>query len=294
MKKPVHLHLAPTSAPVSEDGATLVPEPATPARVLAFAGERAGRGIGGAMATILERHGSTPSTPGQKMWVGGDGSCVGTVGGGAVERELLAALSALAKGDPNGDAGGRHELRTFKLGAELGMCCGGTVVALIEPIAGLVPCLVVGGGHVATALAPLLARVGFAVTVVDARDAWGREGRIPGVTCVTGDYDDVGKSLPRSGAFLVMTHDHALDQRAVEWGIRQGFAFVGGVGSRAKAQRTRDRLAAKGFPEADIQRVRMPLGLAIGARLPDELAVSIVAELIAWRHEKRAAALAKP
>jgi xanthine dehydrogenase accessory factor len=284
MRKPVHLHLAPIRpAVLGED--LLVPEPAPPARVLAVAGERTGRGIGGAMATIIERHGSTPSTPGQKIWVGADGSCVGTVGGGAVERELLVALSNLASAE-----GGRHELRTFKLGTELGMCCGGTVVALIEPIAGLVPCLVVGGGHVATALAPLLARVGFAVTVVDTRDAWGREGRIEGVTCVVGDYDDVGKTLPSSAAFLVMTHDHALDQEAIEWGLRRGFAFVGGVGSRAKAQRTRDRLSAKGFAAGDVERIRMPLGIAIGARLPDELAVSIVSELIAWRHKQRTAA----
>jgi xanthine dehydrogenase accessory factor len=277
MAKPINLHLAPPPAPAGE-GAHKVPEPALPARVLAVAADRTGRGIGGAMATILERHGSTPSTPGQKIWVGADGSCVGTVGGGAVEREILTTLSEMAT---SGEV--RHETRTFKLGAELGMCCGGRVVALLESIAGLVPCLIVGGGHVATAVAPLLGRVGFAVTVVDARDAWGQEGRIPGVTCVTGDYDDVGATMPRAGVVLVMTHDHALDQEAVEWAIRRGFAFVGGVGSRAKAQRTRDRLAAKGFPEADVARVRMPLGVDIGARLPDELAASIAAELIGWR-----------
>jgi xanthine dehydrogenase accessory factor len=233
------------------------------------------------MGTILERHGSTPSTPGQKLWVGADGSCVGTVGGGAVEREILAKLATMAA-----SGGGAHELRTFTLGAELGMCCGGRVVALLEPISGLVPCLVVGGGHVATALAPLLARVGFAVTVVDARDAWGREGRIEGVTCVVGDYDDTGAAFPSTSALLVMTHDHARDQDAIEWGLRKGFAFVGGVGSRAKAQRTRDRLTAKGFPEADIARVRMPLGVSIGARLPDEIAIAIASELIGWRHAR--------
>jgi len=286
MPKPVHLHLAPVGKEKPDEVGFLVPEPAQPARVLAVAAERAGRGIGGAMATVLERHGSAPSTAGQKLWVGADGSCVGTVGGGAIEREVLQVLGALAAGGPY-----RHELRTFKLGPELGMCCGGTVLALVEPIAGLVPCLVVGGGHVATALAPLLARVGFAVTLVDAREAWGRSGRLDGVTSVVGDYDEVGKTLPSSSAFLVMTHDHALDQQAIEWGIRRGFAFVGGVGSRAKARRTRDRLAAKGFAEADVNRVRMPLGIAIGARLPEELAVSIASELISWRHDQAKAIL---
>jgi xanthine dehydrogenase accessory factor len=278
--KPVPLHLA----PIAEDSATpraLAPEPALPTRVLEVAAERTGRGIRGAMATILERHGSTPSTPGQKVWVGADGSCVGTVGGGAVEREILATLQAMAA-----DADARYEVRTFKLGAELGMCCGGQVVALLEPIEALIPCLVVGGGHVATALAPVLARVGFAVTIVDPRDDWGREGRIPGVTSVVGDYDDAGAQLPPSSVFIVMTHDHALDQQAIEWGLRRGFAFVGGVGSRAKAQRTRDRLAAKGFAEVDVARVRMPLGVDIGARLPDELALSIAAELVAWRRRR--------
>ena len=274
MAKPIHLHVAPPPVVLA------VAEPALPARVLAVAAQKTARGIGGAMATILERHGSAPSTPGQKIWLGADGSCVGTVGGGAVEREILTELALMA-GSPES----AHVVRTFKLGAELGMCCGGQAVALLEPIAGLLPCLVVGGGHVATALAPLLARVGFAVTIVDARQAWGHDGRIEGVHSVVGDYDDIGKAFSTSSIFLVMTHDHALDQRAIEWGIRRGFAFVGGVGSRAKAQRTRDRLAAKGFPESDIARVRMPLGVAIGARLPDEIAMSIASELIAWRRK---------
>jgi xanthine dehydrogenase accessory factor len=82
-----------------------------------------------------------------------------------------------------------------------------------------------------------------------------------------------------------MTHDHALDQQAIEWALRRGFAFVGGIGSRAKAKRTRDRLEAKGFAEADRTRMRMPLGLGIGARMPDEIAVSIAAEMVEWRRK---------
>ncbi len=241
----------------------------------------AARGVRGAMATVLERHGSAPSTPGQKMWVGADRSCIGSVGGGAVEREVMAALLEMATSDEPA-----YAIKTFKLGAELGMCCGGRVVALLEPIEALVPCLVVGGGHVATALAPMLARVGFAVTVVDEREDWGSPGRIPGITTVVGEYDDVGRELDPSGAFIVMTHDHGLDQRAIEWALGRGFAFVGGVGSRAKAQRTRDRLSAKGFSEADVARIQMPLGVPIGARLPEELAVSIAGALIAWRRSR--------
>jgi xanthine dehydrogenase accessory factor len=272
-KRP-RLKLAETEAP-------LVAKQAPPPVVMTEAAAIAARGVRGAMATVLERHGSAPSTPGQKMWVGADRSCIGSVGGGAVEREVMVALLEMAQ-----NTGASYQIKTFKLGAELGMCCGGRVVALLEPIEALVPCLIVGGGHVATALAPMLAKVGFAVTVVDEREDWGREGRIDRVTTMVGEYDDVGREIDPSGAFIVMTHDHGLDQRAIEWALGRGFAFVGGVGSRAKAQRTRDRLSSKGFSEADVGRIQMPLGVSIGARLPDELAISIAGALIAWRRNR--------
>jgi xanthine dehydrogenase accessory factor len=246
--------------------------------VLSAAASAVARGASGAMATVLERHGSAPGTPGQKLFLAEDGTCIGTVGGGAVEREVLGELARFVRSP----RGGPHT-RTFKLGPELGMCCGGRIDVMLEPLVALVPSLVVGAGHVATAVAPLLAKVGFSVTVVDARDAWTTEGRIPGVRCVAGDYDEVGRDADTRGPCLVMTHDHALDQRVIEWALRRGFSFVGGIGSRAKAERTRQRLEAKGFSEADRARVRMPLGVDIGARSPDEIAVSVAAELIAWR-----------
>jgi xanthine dehydrogenase accessory factor len=100
---------------------------------------------------------------------------------------------------------------------------------------------------------------------------------------VSGEFDEATRDFDARGVCLVMTHDHLLDQRAIEWALSRGFAFVGGVGSRAKAERTRQRLEAKGFSEADRARVRMPIGVDIGARLPDEIAVSIAAEMVAWR-----------
>jgi len=254
------------------------PEPGTAARVLEVAAACGGRGLRGAMATVVERHGSAPGTPGQKLYLAEDGTCVGTVGGGAVERAALEALVTMAR-----DEFAKHELRTFALGPELGMCCGGRVVMLLEPIEGLVPCLVVGAGHVATAVSPMLAKLGFAVTVVDGREGWAEGERIAGARCVAGDFDEVGKTVDPRGVCLVMTHDHALDQRAIEWALRRGFAYVGGVGSRAKAERTRQRLEAKGFSPEDRARVRMPIGIEIGARLPEEIAVAIAAEMVSWR-----------
>lgn len=275
MAKPVPLAVVPALPQA------FTPTPADMPTVLEVAAATAKRGVRGAMATVLARTGSAPSTPGQKLYAAADGTCVGSVGGGAVEREVLERVGRMVRGEDDA-----HELRTFRLGPELAMCCGGSVEILLEPIAAFVHCLVVGGGHVASAVAPLLARVGFRVTVVDEREEWGKEGRLPGVRSVVGDYDDVGKEIPTTGAVLVMTHDHATDQRVIEWALKRGFAFVGGVGSRAKAQRTRDRLAAKGFSEEDRARVKMPLGVSIGARLPDEIAVAIAAEMVTWRRSR--------
>jgi xanthine dehydrogenase accessory factor len=260
----------------------VVPRPGDAVDVLEEAARKGRAGIGGVLATVLARRGSAPATPGQKLYLATDRTCVGTVGGGAIEREVIAALEA-SLGVLASDPESVFTTKTFQLGAELGMCCGGGLDVLIEPIAALVPCLIVGGGHVATETAPLLARVGFAVTVVDERPGWGEEGRIAGVRSVVGDFDDVGRDMPRSTAVLVMTHDHALDQRVIEWALKRGFAYVGGVGSRAKAKRTSDRLEAKGFSATDRERVRMPIGIHVGARLPAEIAVAIAAELVAWR-----------
>ena len=167
---------------------------------------------------------------------------------------------------------------------------------LVEPLTPPAAVFVVGAGHIGTHLAPLLASLGFRVTLSDAREAAADPARLliaagtpgAGVRLVHADHDDPevteGFAGDRAGAaVLVMTHDHALDQDAIEWAVRAGFGFVGGVGSRAKAAKTRDRLAAKGFPARDADRVRMPLGVDIGARTPPEIAVSIAAEIVAWR-----------
>jgi xanthine dehydrogenase accessory factor len=259
-----------------------LPRTAPPAEVLTHAAEAATRGIAAVLATVLHRRGSTPATPGQKLLLTAEGLCVGTLGGGALERSVLAdmvaLLAALIAHTPSAP-----RTVSLNLGAGLGMCCGGGVEVLLEPFASPAPLLLVGAGHIAAALTPLLLRLGFAVTVCDEREAWADSTRLPGARVIAGSFRDAAPTLPRHAAVLVMSHDHALDQDAVEWALREGFAFVGAVGSRAKAARTRARLEARGFSAEQIARVRIPLGVTIGARSPEEIAVSIAAEMIAWR-----------
>lgn len=282
------------------DASLTPPCPASLSELLLRAARACEDGRAVAMATVVARHGSAPSTPGQKLLVVSAGSTsvpgiYGTVGGGAVEREVVRALLAMLEQSPT--ACGQARTQTFKLGAELGMCCGGRVDVFLEAMQGKFPCFLVGAGHVGVALAQLLISLDFQVVLTDSRDAFGdatgesgaslvhgaARGRAGACKIHVGDFDEVGRHVPRHGACLVMSHDHAHDQNVIEWALREGFAFVGGVGSRAKAERTRQRLTHRGFHAADIERVRMPLGIECKARSPQEIAVAIAAELIAWR-----------
>jgi xanthine dehydrogenase accessory factor len=273
-----------------------LPTTALPHEVLRAAIDALDRGLRVVVASVVARRGSTPSTPGQKLILLDERRALGTIGGGAVERVVLAAMMKALE-DPTS----APKLETFRLGASLGMCCGGSVDILIEPLHPESQVLVIGAGHVGVYLAPLLASLGFRVTLSDPRERAADPARLASapapaptsagaveVRVLHGDHDDpaLRASLPTSlgrAAALIMTYDHKLDQAAIEWALSAGFGLVGGVGSRAKAARTRDRLAAKGFSAADIDRVRMPLGADIGARTPAEIGVSIAAELIAFR-----------
>lgn len=264
----------------SEEIELPLPRGAEPSEVLRVASELADAGARVVLATVLARRGSTPSTPGQKLLLADDGTCVGTIGGGAIEREALLAMKALiadADAPPS-------KIHTWKLGPELGMCCGGGVDVLFEVIASATPLLVVGAGHIGAIVAPLLSKCGFSVTLVDEREGvLDERDSEPKLRRIVGDFEQAGRGVRKTGGVLAMTHDHQLDQRVVEWALREGYAFVGGVGSRAKHARTKARLEAKGFAATDIERIRMPLGLDIGARSPHEIAISIVAEMIGWR-----------
>lgn len=258
---------------------------ASPAEALREALARLDAGERVVIATVLRRRGSAPGTPGQKLALFLDGNAVGTVGGGAVEKQVLDDLGRMLD-----EHGAEPRTAQYELGASMGMCCGGAVEILFEPMAASVSVLVVGAGHVGGALAPILCGLGFKVLVVDAReDAFEARGLSASsrLELFATDHDDpdilAALGEPSRAFAVVMTHDHQLDQQVIEWALGRGFGFVGGVGSRAKALKTRQRLEGRSFSVEDIERVRMPLGVSIEARSPGEIAVAIAAELVAVR-----------
>ena len=256
-------------------------------RVLRAAILEATEGRPAALVTVIGVNGSAPRRAGARMLVRADGTIEGTVGGGAWEHRVIQeALDALAAGAPRRIA--------LHLTRDLGMCCGGAMEAFVEPL-GMVPDLVIhGAGHVGAATARIAQAAGFRVTVVDDRPEILESAGLPEeVARLEADCRRVLHQLPAGphAYHLVVTHDHGLDQDLVERLLPQDLAWLGLIASNAKVSRFLLRFRAAGMDPSLFSRLRAPVGLDIGAETPEEIAVSIVAELIRLRRQSQGPAV---
>jgi len=146
--------------------------------------------------------------------------------------------------------------------------------------------IVVGAVHIAQRLTPIARLAGFAVSVVDPRAAFATMERFPDVNLVQQWPDRALESLAPDAATAVvtLTHDPKLDDPALIAALRSPAFFVGALGSRKTHGKRLDRLRAEGFDDAALARIHAPVGLPIGAISPGEIAVSIMAEIVASRH----------
>jgi xanthine dehydrogenase accessory factor len=237
----------------------------------------------GALATVVRASGSTPQRPGARLLLREDGSTLGTVGGGAIELAVLEALRrTLVTREP--------ELLIRDLAHDLGMCCGGRMEIFVEPILPSPRLWLLGAGHVAKPTAALARSVGFEVLVIDEREELNTAERFPDCQLVLGDPGaELRKATLGDGDWvLIMTHDHQLDEAALAAAAGKGAQYVGLVGSKRKVFRLVERVRTKRDGDFPLQRVYAPVGLDIGAVSPEEIAVSIVAELVALRHGRPA------
>jgi xanthine dehydrogenase accessory factor len=230
------------------------------------------------LATVTATRGFTPRKAGSHMLIAPGGECVGTVGGGAIELEVLREAAALL------ERGGTATVDRH-LTQDLGMCCGGAMNVFLELLAPSPRLWIFGAGYIAKPLAAIGAGCDFDVTVVDAREAWANAERFPtSAVCLRPPDEAVlDLGIGASDYAVVVTHDHACDQRVVQELLRRPLRFLGMIGSVAKRRKFALRLRARGFSDAEIARLRSPLGAAIGAQTPEEIAVSVMAELIAAR-----------
>jgi xanthine dehydrogenase accessory factor len=247
----------------------------------ALAAEASGEAV--ALVTVVASEGSTPQKAGARMLVHADGRCVGTIGGGALEAEMCRrAREVIATRCPCLVC---HDLTPDQAEGDA-LVCGGRMQVFIDPIEATPVLCLFGAGHVARPLARMAKACGFRVEVADDRAEFANAERFPDADrMLVDDLVTAAGALtlgPNSYA-IVATRGHKGDAEALEAVVARRLRFVGLLGSRQKVVHIFAALVEKGVRREDLARVHAPLGLGIGARSPEEIAVSILAEMIAVR-----------
>lgn len=238
-----------------------------------------------ALVTIISAKGSTPRKEGAKMLVKTDGSVVDSIGGGGLEaRAIDLALTVIKADEPQ-----RFNINLNSKEGEQGMICGGEVEIFVEPIISPSTLYIFGGGHVSLSAAKLGKQLGFNVVVMDDREEYVNPERFPEAEIVlVEDFSDVLSKLKlvKSSYMLIITRDHQSDELVLEQVIKAQAEYVGLLGSRKKVMTILAHLAAKGIPQEQLDKVYAPIGLDIHAQTPEEIAVSILAEIIKVRRSQ--------
>jgi xanthine dehydrogenase accessory factor len=254
--------------------------------VFAAVADALDRGEPAALVTIVSTTGSTPQRVGAKMLVFADGRLVGTIGGGCYENDAFwKAREAITARKPQLV----HYELSDDFAQETGLVCGGQMDVYIEPIEPSPELYVIGAGHVGTELATLAQAVGFHVHIVDDREKFANRDRFPHVAeVVTEDIPAwlARTELPPHAYVVIVTRGHTNDLEALRALAPRDLRYLGLIGSRAKVARIYEALQTDGLPAECLKRVHAPIGLDIGAVTPQEIAVSILAELIAVKHGK--------
>jgi xanthine dehydrogenase accessory factor len=254
--------------------------------VFAALAEALQRGEEVALVTITSSTGSTPQRVGAKMLVFADGRTVGTIGGGCYENDAFwKAREAIKARKPQNV---RYEF-TDDFAEESGLICGGQMDVFIEPVEPAPEVYVFGAGHVGSFLARMAHDAGFRVHVIDDREKFASADRFPqGVDVVVDDIPAwlEAHELPSTAYAVIVTRGHRHDLDALRALAPRGLRYVGLIGSRAKVKRVYDALLEEGISSDALRTVHAPIGLDIGAITPQEIAVSILAELIAVKHGK--------
>jgi xanthine dehydrogenase accessory factor len=254
--------------------------------VFAALAEALERGEEVALVTIVAATGSTPQRVGAKMLVFPDGRTVGTIGGGCYENDAFwKAREAITARRP---LNVKYELND-DFAQESGLVCGGQMEVFIEPVEASPDVYVFGAGHVGYHVAKMAHEVGFRVHVVDDREKFANAERFgAGIDVVVENIPNwlQTHTLPATAYAVIVTRGHTHDLDALRALTAHPLRYLGLIGSKAKVKRIFDELRGEGLQDEALRGVHAPIGLDIGAITPQEIAVSIVAELIAAKHGK--------
>lgn len=244
------------------------------------------RGESAALVTIIRAQGSTPQRVGAKMLVFPDGRIVGTIGGGCYENEAFwKARTAIETRQP---VIAKFEL-TDDLAEDSGLICGGRMEVYIEPLEPAPALYLVGAGHVSYHLAQAAHTVGFKLHVIDDREKFANTERFPDAEEIVVDSIPewlTQAELPPHAFAVILTRGHRHDLDALRALAPKDLRYLGLIGSRAKVARIYQALEAEGIAPEQLRKIHAPVGLDLGAVTPQEIAVSILAEMIGVKYGK--------
>ena len=236
-----------------------------------------------AVATIVQVNGSIPSYESAKLLVREDGSIAGTVGGGCVEAEVWNAAREVMETE-------KPKHLTFSLGQDAaydnGLICGGQLNVFVEPVLPQPFAYIFGAGHVSKSLSKVATLAGFATVVVDDREQYANRERFPEADQVlAGEYEALFPtfSINESSYLIIVTRGHRDDMRVLRWAVSTPARYIAMIGSKRKTIGVVKELEKEGIPRSAFDRIHAPMGLDIGAVTPEEIAISVVAEMIAVR-----------
>ena len=236
-----------------------------------------------ALATIVQVKGSIPSYESAKLLVREDGSMVGTIGGGCVEAEVWNAAREVISTE-------RPRNLNFNLGQDAaydnGLICGGQLQVFVEPVVPPPGAFIFGGGHISKSLAKVANLAGFAVSIIDDREAFANRDRFPDAQSVYAEeYEAVFPKLNilDTSYIVIVTRGHRDDMRVLKWAVMTQARYVAMIGSKRKVINVIKELEKEGIPRSAFERIFAPMGFEIGAISPEEIAVAVVAEMIAAR-----------
>ena len=235
-----------------------------------------------ALCTVVRSRGSTPRNSTSKMLVYEDGSFVGTVGGGELENRVFeAAMQSLVDG--------QAQLLEYRMAdptrGDVGVC-GGTVEVFVEPILPPPTIVIIGGGHVGKAVVHLARWLGFRIILSDDRPEFCNPEEVPGadeyypvpMDKLTGEFKVTNQTY-----FVLATRGVVIDVPGLPSLLKTDAAYIGVIGSRRRWKMTVEKLVEAGISAESIARVNSPIGLELQAETPEEIAVSIMAEILMLR-----------
>jgi xanthine dehydrogenase accessory factor len=236
-----------------------------------------------ALATIVQVNGSIPSYESAKLLVREDGSMLGTIGGGCVEAEVWNVAREVMESEKP-----RH--LNFSLGQDAaydnGLICGGQLNVFVEPVIPEPQAFVFGAGHISKSLSKVATLAGFSTVIVDNREAFANRERFPEARDIHAEeYEDVFPKLNvrDTSHLIIVTRGHRDDMRVLRWAVGTPARYIAMIGSKRKVIGVVKELEKEGIRREAFERVFAPMGFDIGAITPEEIAISVVAEMIAAR-----------